>query len=177
MNAWESKRRTHDAAIYLFGALEREIQIYARSNGLSPGELAGDVANLLLTQTVGEVLGPQDHMPALRGQAAGGDQPVEQVAVAVRPRGRAQVKRTRTVSPKGLAAMRRNAARARAARWAKPAVNRTGPFKGKVPVMRGYRYNGTHWMQQPKNRKKVLALAAKAHAAQARQARERRKQA
>lgn len=33
--------------------------------------------------------------------------------------------------------------------------------KVKPPHPKGYKYNGTHWMQDPKNRDKVVALAKK----------------
>lgn len=147
MNAYQSKRVENDAAIYLFARCEQLIENYARSSGLSARVLTERVAELISAQTFGEVLGAQNPVPPLRRNRTSGNQPVEQMALAGGSHRRAQVKRAYTLSPKALAARRRNAAIARAA----------GLPETKAPFRKGFSYEGKHWTQQPKNKARLRA--------------------
>lgn len=154
MNAYQSKRIENDAAIYLFARCEQLIENYARSSGLSARVLTERVAELISAQAFGEVLGAQNPVPALRGNRTPGNQSVEQVEVVGGTHRRAQVKRTYTLSAKGLAARRAAAAHARDSRWPKKKIS-----------MKGYSYQGKHWTQQPENKARLRAQMKRTFAA------------
>jgi hypothetical protein len=86
MNAYQSKyqskRRADEIAVYVFGRVEQWIEDYAKSNNLPANELAERVAGLLFSQTGRQILGAPNRVPTLRGNSAGFDQSMEQVALA-----------------------------------------------------------------------------------------------
>lgn len=57
--------------IYAFAHVESWLEAYARSNQLSAYELTNRVATLLHVQTGGKILGLEDSLSTLRGDAAG----------------------------------------------------------------------------------------------------------
>lgn len=140
---YSRQSRTNQTAIYCLGRVEQFIADYARSSQISETELARRVAELLLSQTGGTLLGTEDSVSPLQRNGTGHGLPVAEVEVARRPRGRAQVKQPHwtqlpenrkqmmknieamrdnnppTITKKQLAAMRRNARKGRAALAAK----------------------------------------------------------
>lgn len=140
---YSRQSRTNQTAIYVLGRIEQFIADYSRSSQVSETELARRVAELLLSQTGGPVLGTEDSVSPLQRNGTGASIAVAAMEVARRPRGRAQVKQPhwtqlpenrkqmmknieamrdnnpRTITKKQLTAMRRNAVKARASLAAK----------------------------------------------------------
>jgi hypothetical protein len=66
MNAWETKRRLDQTAIYCLGRVEQFIEDYAKSSNLPQNELGARVAELLHTQMRREPPSGTDNLPDVR---------------------------------------------------------------------------------------------------------------
>lgn len=149
MNGWQNKRRTDDAAKYLFGKVESIIEIYARSANLIARELADRVGELLLAETVRESLGVEDRVSALPGEASIRSAALAEVALARNSHRGAQVKPHWTQQPKNRAKLMKHVREMWRARKAAPKHGRQS--------LKGYSYGGTHWTQQPQNKARLKA--------------------
>jgi len=151
--------------IYTFARVEQFIEDYARSNKVPPHELASRVAELLHSNTGGEILRAQNQVPNVRSNGTGYREPARQMAVASQPHpdssqmtreeqamalyqqgfGTEHIAEQMDINP---ATVRAYVARANKA-GLKAAFENQHTTKGRS-------YNGKHWTQQPKNRAKVL---------------------
>jgi DNA-binding CsgD family transcriptional regulator len=173
-------QRINEVAIYTFARCEQLIADSARSAKILEDELAQRVAELILAQTHGSLLRPQDHMPALRRNGTGHDQPLEPVEVA----GGAHRRTSRRIAKEEydnltrteLAAALKSQGLSTAQIARKMDINQATvrtylAREGMAEIdnrhsLKGRKYKpGTHWTQQPKNRAKLAKVIADAHAA------------
>jgi DNA-binding NarL/FixJ family response regulator len=169
-------QRTRETAIYLVGKIEQLCADYARSTQTSEIELAATVADIFYSQTRGPVLGAEDHLSAVREDRPRLGRPprsMEVVGVSHRngtpPIEVDDLSREQVVVE--LLKQKFSVPQIAERMDITPATVRTYAHRQGVSVMgdldrhstRGYKYRpGTHWTQQRKNQKKMVANMHKA---------------
>lgn len=163
-------RREDEVAIYTFARVEQLIADSARSHKILEDELAGRVAELLLSQTRGQILGAEDTVPTMRRAASRNGQSLEPVEVAERAhrpahgieRRPAQRRELEAVElfqkgmsedeiAKRMGGLDVQTVRTYIARARNSGIDVRREKKG----LRGFSYAGKHWTQQKKNKKRL----------------------
>jgi hypothetical protein len=161
MNAWEIKRRTDEASIYLLGKIEQLTEDYAKSAGISPTQLRDRVAELLSLQAGGEIARSLDNLPTLRGNSARNGASMAAMEVARYPHSTSQIKPHWTQQPKHRAKMMRTQRIMIAARKQKAKFGRGGkPNRTQVSRMSGGMKNYWSKMTAEQRSKEVLRRQA-----------------
>ena len=125
--------------VYAFAHCEAWLEAYARSINESSSELTDGVLELFHHQGQRTV----NNLSSLSVQSSRSRKTVGKMAAYERTH-----RKTRWISPQGLKAIRT----AQKKRWTK---FRTEKHKG---VKKGHSYNGTHWMQKPENKARVIKM-------------------
>lgn len=163
MTNGKTSRSSDQQIIYIFGRIEQWLEDYARGQNLSASELAGRVGTLLCAQAGGSLLGSADRLPGVPQEGSGTHPGLSPLEVAVGAPGRAQEleqpgTKIRTAE---LERLRSEVQQLRAAGVSWDQVSqRLGRSERSIKRAVGYvatrSYNGTHWMQQPANRQRVM---------------------
>jgi len=124
---------------YAAGAIEAKLAEIARNTVQPEQELREWVAIFLLSSWTGI----SNYMPSLRRKTTKMGRPTREMAMANNSHSKSS-----SLSPDSQDQIEK--------RW-----ERAGKKVKLTSGKKGFKYNGTHWMQQPKNRKRVIALAKK----------------
>ena len=144
----ENRKRVELTAVFLTGKIEQAIEDHAKSAGLPADELTERVVELLQLQANREILRPDNSLSDLRTNGSRARQAAQSLALANgASRNGAQERR---LSRKGRESIR-EAQRKRWREYAEARRRAAGARK------KGFKYNGTHWTQQAKNKKRLIA--------------------
>jgi hypothetical protein len=154
----ENRKRIELTAVFLTGKIEQTVEDYAKSAGLPADELAERVVELLQLQANREILRPDHSLSDLRTNGTRPRQAAQPLALADgTSRNGTQ---TRRLSREG----RESIAEAQRKRWREYAAQRRRAAGARE---KGFKYNGTHWTQQPKNKARLRAQMKRVRMARA----------